>query len=40
MPSAIPLYTADNCRFAYRLIWGLSVFWSCPPGADRWLTEL
>ncbi len=35
-----PIYTVDNCSFAYPLQWSLSTFWRTPPCDDDWLEEL
>lgn len=35
-----PLYTPDNCQFAYQLCWSLTLFWKSPPGSDEWLSSL
>jgi REP element-mobilizing transposase RayT len=35
-----PIYTRHNCRIAYQLIWGLSVFWKQAPPSDAWLDAL
>lgn len=35
-----PIYTPENCKAAYQLIWSLTVFWRNPPGTDTWLDEL
>ena len=31
-----PFYTRSNCRFAFRLQWGVTVFWRSPPRDDLW----
>lgn len=36
-----PIYTAENCKAAYKLNWSLSVFWNAsPPEAVTWLEAL
>jgi REP element-mobilizing transposase RayT len=41
MPVPTPLYTASNCKPAYRLYWSLTVFWKQPGlDADSWLPTL
>lgn len=35
-----PIYTPENCRFAYQLNWGYSLFWRQPQTDDGWLEEL
>jgi len=40
MPNLQPIYTADNVRIAYQLLWSLSVFWRKPPFTEDWLQEL
>ncbi len=35
-----PIYTADNIKVAYQLLWSLSVFWREPPGTEAWLDDL
>ena len=35
-----PIYTPENCNFAYQLDWSLSVFWRSPPTTDAWLPAL
>jgi REP element-mobilizing transposase RayT len=36
-----PIYTTDNCKFAYQLCWSLTLFWEgqIPSNAD-WLVDL
>ena len=38
--SAVPNYTAENCRFAYQLLWSFNLFWRAAPIADDWLGPL
>ncbi len=38
--SLAPIYTAENCRVAYQLLWSLTLFWKSPPGTDDWLPAL
>ncbi len=38
--SLAPIYTADNCKFAYQLCWSLTLFWTSPPPSDAWITDL
>ncbi len=40
MPPAEPSYTAENCRFAYQLLWSFNLFWRAAPVADDWLPPL
>ena len=40
MGQVAPIYTVENTRFAWQLIWSLTVFWRCPPKADEWLEPL
>ena len=40
MPNPQPIYTPDNCNFAYQLIWGVSVFWKIDAGEGHWFDEL
>jgi REP element-mobilizing transposase RayT len=41
MPSLTPLYTASNCKPAYRLYWSLTIFWKQPGlDADSWFPTL
>jgi REP element-mobilizing transposase RayT len=40
MSALTPLYTADNCRPAYQLNWGLTVFWRRPIENADWLADL
>lgn len=35
-----PIYTPENCNFAYQLDWSLSVFWRTAPATDAWLPAL
>lgn len=35
-----PIYTLDNCKSAYQLNWGLSLFWHEPVEDCSWLAEL
>ncbi|HUT01794.1 MAG TPA: hypothetical protein VM031_05030 [Phycisphaerae bacterium] len=35
-----PIYTAENCRFAYQLRWALALFWREPALWDTWLQVL
>ena len=35
-----PIYTSDNCKFAYQLRWSLTLFWRSPPTSDEWLSTL
>ena len=36
-----PIYTAENCRFAYQLNWSLSIFsLDALPGPSDWLSQL
>ena len=38
--SIAPIYTADNCKFAYQLYWSLALFWTAPVQSAPWLSEL
>jgi hypothetical protein len=40
MSSTAPIYTADNCTFAYQLIWNLNTFWKEPQCDEGWLEDL
>jgi hypothetical protein len=40
MPPADPSYTAENCRFAFQLLWSFNLFWRAAPVADDWLQSL
>lgn len=40
MSEIAPVYTAENCSFAYPLQWGLSVFWRSPCDEAEWYMEL
>ncbi len=40
MPSPTAIYTAEDCKAAYQLDWGLSLSWKTPPENDRWLGDL
>lgn len=35
-----PIYTAENCHFAFELCWSLTLFWKVPHHSDDWLTDL
>ncbi len=35
-----PIYTAENCRFAYPLQWGQTGFWYQKQNASGWLESL
>ena len=35
-----PLYTADNCKFAWQLNWSLTLFWRSQALPDDWLLPL
>ena len=38
--SPSPIYTAENCRFAFQLLWTYSLFWQAAPGTDSWFAPL
>ena len=40
MAAPEPIYTPENCKLAYQLLWGLGVFWRAAPGTDDWLADL
>ena len=35
-----PIYTADNCTFAYPLQWGLTIFWLREQRSADWISLL
>ena len=35
-----PVYTSENVKPAWQLIYSLTVFWKTSPGTDSWLVEL
>lgn len=35
-----PVYTSDNVKSRYQLIYSLTVFWKTSPGTQSWLAEL
>ena len=35
-----PIYTPNNCKFAYQLRWSLTLFWRSTPISDNWLSAL
>ena len=35
-----PLYTGENVKAAYQLLYSLTVYWQESPGGDAWLAEL
>ncbi len=36
----VPNYSAENCCFAYQLLWSFNLFWRGAPIADSWLAPL
>ena len=36
-----PLYTAENCKPSFQLLWTLALFWNAPaPDASTWLDHV
>lgn len=35
-----PIYTPQNCKFAYQLCWSLTLFWKSPQFSAEWLPDL
>jgi len=40
MQKPAPVYTRENCDFAYQLDWGLSVFWRLEAEDEVWVSQL
>lgn len=40
MAQLAPIYTPDNCRFAYQLRWGVTIHWLQPISESVWLDAL
>ncbi len=38
MTALEPIYTADNCNFAYQLRWGVTIFWQRPVADSLWFS--
>lgn len=40
MPSLEPIYTPSNCKFAFQLRWGLTIFWNTAVDESVWFEPL